>query len=213
VDSTGRIVVAGNSNSGSDMVATAFRRDNTDAAAEDGSFNGSDTPGYVLSDDFSGGESFGTAVAVTAEDDVVFAGGEGSASDSTIAVWKWNNPPDDSADWHKKFDCGNSAHVGAGARAMAVDSSGRIVVAGVCVPKGDDSGLPTLVVMRLNDDGSLDQNFGQGEGMMFVHNFEHDNVEIEALDMAIDSQGRIVVTGSYLGDNQQLDMIVLRIKP
>jgi uncharacterized delta-60 repeat protein len=76
-----------------------------------------------------------------------------------------------------------------GARAMAMDGLGRIVVAGNSTQRGT---LPNygFLVARYNSDGSLDTSFGNG-GLVITHISTHDWLNA----MAIDSLGRIVVAG------------------
>ena len=98
-------------------------------------------------------------------------------------------------------------------RAIALDGQGRIVAAGVCIPNDPDAVRPTMAIVRNTSDGEPDTAFGGGKGAIFVYNHEAFVPEIEAMDLAIDSEGRYVVTGSYLDNDGKLDMITLRLKP
>jgi uncharacterized delta-60 repeat protein/uncharacterized repeat protein (TIGR01451 family) len=78
-------------------------------------------------------------------------------------------------------------------RDVAIDSAGRIVVVGqVTIANSYDFGLA-----RLNTDGSLDQAFGGGDGLVTTNigNFINANSAEEASAVAVDSQGRIVIGG------------------
>lgn len=74
------------------------------------------------------------------------------------------------------------------ANAVAIDSLGRIVVAGYVV-----SGInEDFLVTRYNPDGSVDTTFGGGTGVVTIDFFGQDR----ALAVAIDLSGNIVVAGA-----------------
>jgi hypothetical protein len=99
------------------------------------------------------------------------------------------------------------------ARAIQVDDSTRILVAGVCKSPDDPDGGSTMVVMRLTSSGNLDTEFGNGTGAVFVKDFLHGGFEIEVAAMVFDGQGRLVVTGHTFDASGNKDMIVVRLKP
>ena len=74
------------------------------------------------------------------------------------------------------------------ARAIAIDSQGRIVVAGNTAGRAVVS---TAVVVRYLSDGTLDPSFGGGDGTTLPPTA----VAFAALSMAIDPEGRIVIAG------------------
>jgi len=78
---------------------------------------------------------------------------------------------------------------GEGAKALAIDGTGKIVVAGFA--NYSDTGN-AFILARYNTDGSLDTTFGTN-GMVATDFFGSND---EAYSMAIDSQGRIVVAGT-----------------
>lgn len=88
-------------------------------------------------------------------------------------------------------------------RDVALDAAGRIVVVGQVTNSSYDFGLA-----RLNTDGSLDQSFGGGDGLVTTNigNFISANSAEEARAVAIDSQGRIVIGGwtSFVGKKMAL---------
>ena len=73
------------------------------------------------------------------------------------------------------------------AQSVAVDAQGRIVVAGAASNGSNED----FAVLRYNPDGTLDPTF-DGDGVRLVDFLGHRD---SALDIAIDSQGRIVVVG------------------
>jgi uncharacterized delta-60 repeat protein len=79
--------------------------------------------------------------------------------------------------------------VGDGANALAIDGTGKIVVAGFA--NYSDTGN-AFILARYNTDGSLDTTFGTNG--MVATDFFGSNDEAHAL--AIDSQGRIIVAGN-----------------
>src|SRR5262245_1802306 len=99
------------------------------------------------------------------------------------------------------------------ARAVAVDSFGRTVVAGFAQFGATDH---DFAVMRLNPDGSLDTTFGNGgrRTIAFDLGGGHDD---RATSVAIDSFGRIVVAGyaegSPFAGQKQLQFAVARLNP
>ena len=71
---------------------------------------------------------------------------------------------------------------GTGVRALAVAPDGKILVGGT-----SDAGRP--IVVRLNQDGSLDDGFGSNGAVQL-------NVSGAVLDLELDDEGRIVASGS-----------------
>jgi uncharacterized delta-60 repeat protein len=92
------------------------------------------------------------------------------------------------------FDIGSQGGDSDGAAGVAIDSQGRIVVAGT-VGRADyhsDFGM-----IRLEDGGALDMSFGNsGKQWVTFDQFAGDTASNDiAQDVAIDAQGRIVVAG------------------
>ncbi len=77
------------------------------------------------------------------------------------------------------------------AKTISVDGNGKIVVAGTSKDAGGD---PDFAVWRINTDGTLDSTFN-GTGFTSVDLGLGDE---SAVDIAIESSGRIVVLGSYV---------------
>lgn len=96
-----------------------------------------------------------------------------------------------------------------GARAVAVQPDGRIVLAGY-----DGSG--ELVLMRLNPDANLDETFGDGNGIVVTSLF---GASALPRAVAVQPDGRIVVAGdigpsdSLLQFDGDRDLVVLRLMP
>ncbi len=80
---------------------------------------------------------------------------------------------------------------GGSANAVAIDTEGKIVVAGVSTVR--DSGSQDFTLIKLNSDGSLDTSFGSGG--IVTTNFGDRNSD-SANAIAIQSDGKIVAAGS-----------------
>jgi uncharacterized delta-60 repeat protein len=91
-----------------------------------------------------------------------------------------------------------------GARAMAIDHQGNIVVAGTAKIGNDYD----FAVLRYHPDGTLDNSFGNGgKRTIDVDASGHDD---GAYGVAIDSQGRIVLAG-YANNGTEDDFAVVRL--
>jgi uncharacterized delta-60 repeat protein len=81
------------------------------------------------------------------------------------------------------------------ATAVAIDSQGRIVVAGTTMADGG----PNFGVVRYNSDGSLDTTFGKSGFVIVNFNSTAGTFHTSATSVAIRSDGRIVVAGNQPG--------------
>lgn len=93
---------------------------------------------------------------------------------------------------------------------VAVDSQGRVVLAGLSRPLPSNSTpdpvLSKATVMRFNADGSLDQSFGSGGMVVSDFGFSppkasggpYTGASVGLRDVAIDSANRPVLTGGYV---------------
>lgn len=153
----------------------------------------------------------GSAVAIDSNGRYVVAGASfGSTFD--MAVWRFL--PDGSLD--TSFNgVGYFTHDNAAggiatdyAYAVAIDSSGRIVVVGESERGGP---YPTLTIWRLTPAGQLDTSFGGGG---YVSRFgdagEVTTDSSRGRGVAIDTRGRIVVCGSAINSSFDGDMMVWR---
>lgn len=92
-----------------------------------------------------------------------------------------------------------------GAAAVAIDSQGRIVLAGASQP-ASASGT-SIAVIRYRPNGTLDPTFS-GDGKVITSM----GPSVNGADMAIDSQGRIVVVGTRIVSGDR-DFAVVRYRP
>lgn len=178
VQSDGKIVAAGYANG----VDFAVVRYNTNGSL-DTSFNGT---GIVVTD-IAGHEDFGRAIAIQSDGKIVVAGESNNGTDSDFAVVRYN--PNGSLD--TTFDGDGKVTTAIGsfndeARAMAIQSDGKIIVAG----DSNISGLDFSLV-RYNTDGSLDTSF-DGDGKLTTDLGSTADIPYA---VAVQSDGRVVVAG------------------
>jgi uncharacterized delta-60 repeat protein len=93
------------------------------------------------------------------------------------------------------------------AHAVAIDASGRIVLAGV--ESGDGYGSK-MVIERLTSGGQIDYSFGLG-GQEVVDFYQLGGDTASASAVAIDPQGRIVVAGSATDGSGVTEFAVVRL--
>ncbi len=196
IDSQDRIVVAGSSDFG-----FALARYNTDGNL-DTTFG---TNGKVITD-FSG-SAYAQALALDSSGRIVVAGNNITNVSSNFALARYDTDGNLDATFGTNgkiiTDFGGDDYV----RALAIDTSGRIVVAGSFYPTPGIASSDFALV-RYKTDGSLDTTFGTNGKV--TTDFSGHNDRGEAL--AIDGQGRIVVGGYsfYQNDRFYSDFAVAR---
>ena len=208
IDAQGRIVVTGmsvNDNSNGDMVVWRYNSDGT----LDQTFNGT---GYVISSDLLGvaEDDEGMAVAVDANGKIVVAGFSNNGSNDDMVIWRYNT--DGTVDTSFN-NIGYVFHDGAAggngydyANALALDANGKIVVAGV---SEDSTGHLEMTIWRYNSDGSLDTTFG-GDGNVSHIGAAGGTGSDYGYGVAIDANGKIVVTGSSKNGSGYTDLAIWR---
>jgi len=185
IDTNGKIVITGRNYNGTDT-DMIIRRYN-DNGSDDNSL---DTDGLAFFD--SGEADDGSDIAIDENGKILVAGSISNGTDLDIAVWRYNtdgsidtsfNNPDGFAVWDG--GSGNDS-----SESIAVDGNGRIVVAGRSF-NGDDS---DTVVLRYNNDGSLDNSFSSN-GYDMRHNIAGGEGSDWCYGVSIDKAGRILVAG------------------
>jgi len=176
IQSNGRIVVAGNTSN-----AFALVRYNSNGSL-DSTFDGDGR----VSTDFGPLSETLWAVALQADGRIVVTGSISNGTDLEFIVARYNTNGslDSTFDGDGKATT-NFGEVGDIARSVAVQTDGKIVVAG-------NSGLD-YAVARYNTDGSLDTSFGSGGKVTTDIAASTDT----ATGVAIQSDGKIVVSGYY----------------
>ena len=99
-----------------------------------------------------------------------------------------------------------SAVFGTNGRALVIQSDGKIVVVGDEFPTVSDSSDQRILVTRFSALGILDTSFGNSGAFI-----SSSSEEGQAQDVAIDSSGRIIFTGSIVGTSAQDAAIVGRL--
>jgi len=155
--------------------------------------------GFVTYD--SGDDNWGDAVAIQSDGKIVVVGGSHNGTDYDILVLRYNTDGSLDSDFGingvATYDSANWDY----GLAVAIQSDGKIVVAGriTVIGTGDD-----ILVLRYNVDGSLDSGFGTNG--VVIYDIGYSNLGDA---VAIQSDGKIVVSGSSY-DGPDRDVLVLR---
>ncbi len=97
-----------------------------------------------------------------------------------------------------------------GALGLALQPDGKIVVAGEA---SDASGNSQLMVARLNSDGSFDTTFGSGSGVVLSQLGAGSTPNSIAFGLALQSDGKIVVSGGASDASGNDQLMVARLNP
>jgi uncharacterized delta-60 repeat protein len=201
LQSDGKIVLAGFDGSGD----FALARYNAD-----GSLDTTFGSGGKVTTDFAGGNDSANAVALQSDGKIIVAGttytGVGAAD---FALARYN--ADGSLD--TRFGSGGKVTTDFSrrtdhAQAVAIQSDGKIVVAGqsYTVGKKGYNGDDEFALARYNADGSLDTGFGsRGKVLTSIGSGASD-----AFGVALQGDGKIVVAGRAIGSSQSMDIAVAR---
>ena len=211
IDSAGKILVAGSSFNGAndDMVIWRYNSDGT----LDTSFNG---VGYVVHNNAAGGNlnDYGYGVAIDTSGRILVVGvSQGAGGDYDMVIWRYDSGGSLDTSFntvgyvtHHNASGGNGSD---GGYAIAVDSSGKILVTGYSDNDPTTLSNIDMVVWRYNPDGSLDTSFN-GTGYVVHNNAAGGNGSDYGYGIVVDSQGKIVVAGYSLGSAGNSDMAIWR---
>jgi uncharacterized delta-60 repeat protein len=193
IQSSGKIVVAGYSYT-TGGYNFALVRYNTNGSL-DSSFYGS---GTVITD--FGGSDCAYAMAIQPDGKIVVAGYTSSGSDFALARYDTNGAPDTSFGSGGKLttNFGNNDY----AYAMAIQSDGKIVVAGYTTNNVNNY---DFALARYNTNGSLDTTFNSNGKL--TTNFDSKDA---AQATAIQSDGKIVVVGYIWISSSNIDFALTR---
>lgn len=150
--------------------------------------------GGIVATDFGGENDQARAVLVQSSGKILVAGRAGGIdSDFLLARYEANGSLDagfGGGDGFMLTDFGD----GSGARAMATQADGKIVLAGYVERRTDvAAGYWDFALARYRPDGTLDPTFGGGDGIVvtdIVGGYD------QAYSLAIQNDGKIVVAGS-----------------
>jgi uncharacterized delta-60 repeat protein len=209
IDSNGKIVVAGYSNASGISYDFALARYNRDGTL-DRSFN---STGKVLTD-FSGSGSGDVAYALALQSDgkIVVAGlsqASGIPDDFALARYNPDGTLDSAFNSTGKVltDFSESGSVDV-ARALAIQSDGKIVAAGYSHAGGISN---DFALARYNPDGTLDGSFNS-TGKILT-DFSGSESQDEGSAVAIQSDGKIVAAGMLFVDEKNADFALARYNP
>lgn len=225
VDSQNRIVVSGYSfqaATGYDLAVARL----TSAGVLDTEF-GRDADGDGILDgkvtiDFGNTPDVGVGVAVDTQDRIIVAGysfQSGSGADMAVVRLTSVGAPDadfgrdingdGTLDGKTTVDFGNTFDIGYG---VAVDLQDRIVVVGQTLQSGTSN---DVAVARLTTTGALDEEFGRdadGDGSLDGTTIvDFGNTSDHGYGVAVDSLGRIVVSGQTFQSETGSDFAVARL--
>ena len=170
--------------------------------AADGDLDTSFGTGGKVVTSFLGQDDFVRSIAIQSDGKIVVAGETKNGTYDEFALARYN--PDGTLDTSFGNSGGkmitNSNNNGDHARSVAIQSDGKIVLAGA----GDNTGNDDFALYRYNTDGSLDSSFGTGGKVFTAVGSGNDFAE----SVAIQSDGKIVVAGnSYNGSNDDFALV------
>jgi uncharacterized delta-60 repeat protein len=193
LDSLGRILVVGNSWDLAGNNKFLLARYNPDGSLDINFGNGGLVTGDISGE---GGESWAGGVAMDSLGRIVVAGSSDTFANRakrSIALARYNSDGSlDAAFGNGGIVTTEIGSRGSAAGGVAMDSLGKIVVAG----SSDDTVTRTFALARYNSDGSLDNTFGGGAGIVVITDVGTIGGLAGAGTVAIDSLGRIVAGGS-----------------
>ncbi|XOB97878.1 hypothetical protein ACMC9I_08110 [Deinococcota bacterium DY0809b] len=196
LDADGKILVAGYRISGSsyNMALWRYQADGT----PDNSFGSDPNTNFVT---YNGGYgASANAIALDASGKILVAGYVSNGSDKDMALWLYrpNGSPDPNfaINGLRVYDSSDDDE----ARAVTVDSSGRILVAGTV----GSLAAQDMALWRFFSDGSPDTGFGTN-GLVTYDSGHSDFVEAVALD----TDGNVLLAGTVRGVSNY-DMALLR---
>jgi uncharacterized delta-60 repeat protein len=203
LQSDGKIVVAGSTIWSGFVLA----RYNSDGSLDNGFGNG----GYVTtsfswlvgypSSDYRGD---GRAVALQADGKIVVAGL--TNGDEYVALARYNNNGSlDTGFGNGGRVMSNFGYSGLGGYAIKLQSDGKIIVAGACIPNNFNYDI--FFLGRFNPDGSVDTSFGSGGTV--ATDFSG-NWDIEGRAVVLQADGKIVVAGFYYPDTSIFNFALAR---
>jgi len=202
VQSSGKIVVAGNADMGAATKADfALARYNSDGSLDTTGF-GSD--GKVTRDFLNGTDTIG-AIAIDGQGRIVVAGSAYNGVNTDMALARF----DADGNWDSTFgsngkptlDFANNHDFG---HTLAIQGDNKIVVAGHTNNGANDD----FAIARFTVDGALDTSFGSGGKVTVDFQSQND----QAYAVAIQTDQKIVVTGFAETTNSD-DFALLRLNP
>ncbi|MFC1524015.1 hypothetical protein ACFL6N_04410 [Thermodesulfobacteriota bacterium] len=237
IDNDGKVLVTGysvNSAGNRDMAIWRYNANETLDTTFGGDFNPADSipDGFVVHDNAAAGDGYGNdvglAIVIDNNGKIVVTGySERSYTLPDMVIWRYNangtldstfggdiNPQDGIPDGFIVFDH-EWSWIENGGYGIVIDNNGNILVTGFF-----DSGNPIIdmVIWRYTADGVLDRTFGADvypadgtpDGFVTHHNAAGGLSVDNGFAIALDLNGKIVVTGSSFNKSGDRDMVVWR---
>ena len=207
VDGSGRILVTGESWSGTDMDAVVWRL-NDDGTLDTG-FN---SQGWVVHDNAAGGggNDGGYSIVVDGAGKILVSGNSLSpGGDADMALWRFNDDGTTDGTFGAAGAAVHDSAAGGGGNengtALVLDGLGNIIVVG----HSENGANLDRVVWRFAPNGTLDGSFG-GQGWVIHDNAAGGSGDDFGWAVALDATGRILVAGHSF-NGADLDLAVWRI--
>ncbi len=180
------------------FLATVFR-------AQDGSLDASfDTDGKVTTDIVNSNDDEGRGIGIQSDGKIIVAGNYYNITNDDFAIvrYKTDGTVDSSFGTNGRVRTQISSGTDK-AFSVGIQSDGKILVAGFCSVSGYD-----FAVARYNGDGSLDTGFDT-DGIV-VTDLNNGGSDDRGYDVAIQSDGKIIVAGYSANANGDKDFALVR---
>ena len=210
IDHLGRILVAGYAadSTGNIKVALVCYDRN---GFPDTDFGGGD--GMAITPIGDGGNARAYAVVLTPHDKIILGGyaADNSGNDHfALSCYNLDGSVDVAFGGGKGYAViPISGEPGSHGRALAVDSKGKILLAGYT---HDKLGHNHFAVMRCNGDGTLDTDFGSGEGVV-VMDIDPEGHDSHCYAISIYNDDRILLGGETWNVAYESDFALARLNP
>jgi len=207
IDSDHKILVTGSSTTTGGTTDMVIWRFNANGTVDTG-FGGDG----IVSAASGTGNASGNAIAIDNHKILVTGSTTNTAGTMDMVIWRFNanGTLDTTFNSPKGFAVHDNAAGGNGddsGNAIAIGDQGKILVAG---SSRNSNGDTDMVVWRYKTDGTLDTTFNNGSGFVVDNGAAGSNGDDSGKGIDIDSQGRIIVTGSSTRSPGNTDMVVWR---
>jgi len=212
IDPQGKVLVAGSSTGNPGSRGMVVWRFNTNGTLDTTfSLDGI----YVINGAAGGtGDDVGSAITVDALGRVLVAGSSvNSAGNRDMVVWRLTSAGAPDTTFNGTGTVISNGAAGSdgddAGNGIAIDSQGRIIVAGSST---NVAGNRDMVIWRLNPNGTMDISFAAG-GIAVHGNAAGGDADDSGSAITVDSQDRILVTGSSVNSAVNSDMVLWRVFP
>jgi uncharacterized delta-60 repeat protein len=213
VDSNNKILVAGSSLSNTGEVLILLRLDSNGAL--DTTFNSTGTtPGIATYQTTATSTERAYAMTIDSIGRILITGFSAEAGQADVAVWRFLNSglldinfaSTGSSPGKVKISISSTASYADFGYGITLDSSNRILVNGF---SESSTTSYDMFLLRLSAEGELDLTFNSGgakPGVVTWHNAAGGDLYDHSYDIAVNSDNKIIVTGSSMNANGNFDM-------